>query len=140
MWFVLNDFSLVLATIVTSIALHLGLGADTDAEMLDVMGSGDAAENEGDEEMAATSDTSPAPSVKSVATQQAAPVRKGKKVVDDWDAGEDALVEEENFLQNESEKGTGATDDEEYDKLMNVYKAFRKLKTEFDAKFRLIWA
>jgi hypothetical protein len=139
-WFVLNDFSLVLATIVTSIALHLGLGADTDAEMLDVMGSGDAAENEGDEEMAASSDTSSAPTVKAAATPQAAPVRKGKKVVDDWDAGEDALVEEENFLQNESEKGTGATDDEEYDKLMNVYKAFRKLKTEFDAKFRLIWA
>lgn len=129
---------MVLATIATSIALHLGLGSDADPEMLDVMGSGDAAENDADEQEAAAAVPDALPKSAQPA-QTTAPIRK-KKVVDDWDAGEDALVAEENYLKSEGLNGTGATDDEEYDKLMNVYKAFRKLKTEFDAKFREIWA
>jgi ATP-dependent RNA helicase DDX60 len=138
-WFVLNDFSMVLATIATSLALYLGLGSDSDPEMLDVMGSGDAAENEADEETAAAA-VPDVPTTKAATATQYMPPKKSKKVVDDWDAGEDAIVAEENFLKSEEMKGTGATDDEEYDKLMNVYKAFRKLKTEFDEKFRAIWA
>jgi hypothetical protein len=130
---------MVLATIATSIALHLGLGVDADPEMLDVMGSGDAAENDADEEIAAAT-VSDAPAKSTAAAQSAVPVKKSKKVVDDWDAGEDAIVAEENYLKSEGLNGTGATDDEEYDKLMNVYKAFKKLKTEFDEKFRAIWA
>lgn len=132
----LNDFSLVLATITTSLALYLGLGNASDPEMLDVMGSGDVAENDADEQVAAES--IPEPAVKTTAGPQAPVIRK-KKVVDDWDAGEDALVAEEDYLKNEAET-VGATDDEEYDKLMNVYRAFRKLQTEFNSKFRLIWA
>jgi hypothetical protein len=136
---------MVLATIATSLALYLGLGVDSDSEMLDVMGSGDAAENDIDAEIAETSVPDPnstAAIIKNAAAaaQQVPIARKGKKVVDDWDAGEDKLTAEEDFLKSEDLKGTGATDDEEYEKLMNVYKAFRKLKTEFDAKFREIWA
>ncbi|TVY52513.1 putative helicase [Lachnellula cervina] len=137
-WFVLNDFSMVLATIATSLALYLGLDSDADPEMLDIMGSGDAAENDADAEVAAK--TEPEPAARSNAPTQAAPVRKSKKVADDWGASEDAMVAEEDYLNSEGLNGTGATDDEEYDKLMNVYKAFRKLKTEFDEKFRAIWA
>ncbi|KAF7874002.1 hypothetical protein EAF04_002674 [Stromatinia cepivora] len=137
-WFVLNDFSMVLATIATSLALHLGLGQDTDAELLDVMGAGDSVENENDEKMAEdlSPQNVPAPSSE---LQQAQPVRR-KKVVDDWDAGEDRLAAEEDYLEKEKESGAGATEDEEYQKLMTVYRAFRKLKTEFDEKFRAIWA
>ncbi|CZS88239.1 related to SKI2-antiviral protein and putative helicase [Rhynchosporium graminicola] len=139
-WFVLNDFSMVLATIVTSLALHLGLGSDADPEMLDVMGSGDAAENEEDAEVAAASIAEPTATNNSASGSTQPAFVKKKKVVEDWDAGEDALVAEEEYLKGEGLNGTGATDDEEYDKLMNVYKAFRKLKTEFDEKFRVIWA
>ena len=135
----LNDFSMVLATIATSIALHLGLGTDADPEMLDVMGAGDAAENDADEKVAAATITD-APTTQALTNQAAAPVKKSKKVVDDWDAGEDALVAQEDYLKSEGLNGTGATDDEEYDKLMNVYKAFRKLKSEFDEKFHAIFA
>lgn len=103
------------------------------------MGSGDAAENDADEEIAAAT-VPDAPTKTGSSIQIAAPVRKSKKVVDDWDAGEDAMVAEEDYLKSEGLNGTGATDDEEYDKLMNVYKAFRKLKTEFDEKFRAIWS
>jgi hypothetical protein len=136
---VLNDFSLVLATIATSLALYLGLGSDADPEMLDVMGSGDAAENDGDEAMAADAILD-STAMKTTPAPQQTFAKKGKKVVDDWDAGEDAIVAEENYMKSEGANGTGVTDDEEYDKLMNVYKAFRKLKTEFDSKFREIWA
>ncbi|KAA8565170.1 hypothetical protein EYC84_010910 [Monilinia fructicola] len=137
-WFVLNDFSMVLATIATSLALHLGLGQDTDAELLDVMGAGDSVENENDEKMAedAIPQTISAPSSE---LQPYQPVRR-KKVVDDWDAGEDRLAAEEDYLEKERESGAGVTDDDEYQKLMTVYRAFRKLKTEFDEKFRAIWA
>jgi hypothetical protein len=138
-WFLLNDFSMVLATIVTSIALHLGLGNDADPEMLDVMGAGDAAENDADEQVAAA--TIPdAPGAATITAQAAAPVRKSKKVFDDWDAGEDALVAQEDYLKSEGLNGTGATDDEEYEKLMNVYKSFRQLKSAFDEKFHAIFA
>lgn len=138
-WFLLNDFSMILATIATSIALHLGLGNDADPEMLDVMGAGDAAENDADEKVAAA--TIPdAPGAAAVTAQAVAPVRKSKKVVDDWNAGEDALVAQEDYLKNEVLNGTGATDDEEYEKLMNVYKAFKQLKAAFDEKFHAIFA
>ncbi|PBP25521.1 DEAD/DEAH box helicase [Diplocarpon rosae] len=138
-WFVLNDFSLVLATISTSLAQHLGLHSDSDPEMLDVMGSGDVAENDADAEVAAALVPESTSNGKFDAPVPPTFVKK-KKVVEDWDAGEDALVAEEEYLQSEGANGTGATDDEEYDKLMDVYKAFRKLQTDFNEKFFLIFA
>ncbi|QSZ32856.1 hypothetical protein DSL72_002436 [Monilinia vaccinii-corymbosi] len=137
-WFLLNDFSMVLATIATSLALHLGLGQDTNAELLDVMGAGDSVENENDEKIAEEA-VPQAVSAPASEIQQAPPVRR-KKVVDDWDAGEDRLAAEEDYLEKEKESGAGVTDDEEYQKLMNVYRAFRMLKAEFDEKFRAICA
>ncbi|KAE8449822.1 hypothetical protein EG329_007299 [Mollisiaceae sp. DMI_Dod_QoI] len=138
-WFLLNDFSMVLATIATSLALHLGLDSGSDPEMLDVMGSGDAAENDADEKVAAA--TIPdAPTAKIINPDQPVQPKKSKKVAEDWDTGEDALVAEEDYLKSRVGREMEGTDDEEYDKLMNVYKAFRKLKTDFDEKFRAIWA
>ena len=133
---------MVLATIVSSLAVYLGLAAATD-EMLEVMGSGDAAENEEDEKDAADEEVA---STTTTATTQSsgssAPtfVKKKKKVVDDWDAGEDEMAAEEDYMKSEGLNDTGVNDDEEYEKLLTVYKAFRKLKTEFDEKFRAIWA
>lgn len=139
-WFLLNDFSMVLATIVTSLAIYLGLGSSEDPEMLDVMGAGDAAENDADEEIAAATVVE-APSAAATANKAApAFVKKSKQVVDDWDAGEDDLVAEEDFLKSEANKPTGANDDEEYEKLMNVYRSFKLLKAAFDEKFHAIFA
>lgn len=138
-WFVLNDFSMVLATIVTSLALYIGLGNSADPEMLDVMGSGDAAENDADADIAEETVIEPSVS-KGAPAAAATPVRKSKKVAEDWDAGEDALVAEEDYLKSEGASANSASDPEEYEKLMNVYRAFRKLKNEFDEKFLAIWA
>lgn len=142
-WFALNDFSLVLATIVTSLAGYLGLGTgDVNEEILEVMGSGDAAENDGDEELAVeteisstTSSVLPDPSTTASSTHRS----KKERVADDWDAGEDQLVAMEK-LAEETKSVEVVTDDDEYEAMMNVYRAFVKLKVEFDAKFRAIWA
>lgn len=148
-WFRLNDFSLVLATIQTSLANYLGLGkGGGDEDQLDVMGGGDAAENDNDEEEAANAVPTVAPAaLTGVAptgaqglTASGLPVRKGRKnVADDWDADEDAMVAKEKIDAEVLGPGVD-TDDEEYDKLMQVYRAFTKLKKEFDSKFREIWA
>jgi len=128
----------VLATISTSLAQYLGLGDDRDPEMLDVMGGGDAAENDGDEKVAEVTMPEPAPT--KFEAPKPPPIVKKKKVADDWDAGEDEIAEEEAFIKAERESGLGGTDAEEFEQLMNVYKAFKKLKTEFDEKFKVIWA
>ena len=45
-WFLLNDFSLILATIVTSLKNFLGFSDGTDADMIDLQGGGDEADEE----------------------------------------------------------------------------------------------
>jgi ATP-dependent RNA helicase DDX60 len=152
-WFDLNDFSLVLATIVTSLAGHLGLNkGDVDEEILETMGSGDQAENDGDEEMAETasistsSSTQTAPSTTtsiapSTNTSMSTASKKSKRVAEDWDEAEDAIVAQQKMdEENEVNAVNFGTDDQEYRKMMKVFYAFKKLKTEFDTKFRAIWA
>ena len=46
LWFLLNDFSLVLATINTSLTNFMKFSAGRDTDMIDVMGGGDAFEEE----------------------------------------------------------------------------------------------
>jgi hypothetical protein len=147
-WFDLNDFSLVLATIVTSLAGYLGLGkGNVDEEILETMGFGDLAENSDDEEMAETStittsvSTQSTYSTPSASSGTGAGSKKSKQVAEDWDAAEDAIVAQQHADEEEDIKAAHfGTDDEEYKKLMKVYWAFKKLKTEFDIKFREIWA
>jgi hypothetical protein len=45
-WFVLNDFSMVLATIVTSLSNFMNLGTDSDLDFIDIRGGGDEADEE----------------------------------------------------------------------------------------------
>jgi hypothetical protein len=150
-WFYLNDFSLVLATIVTSLAGYLGLSnGDIDEEMLETMGFGDVAENEDDGEMAEASTTTDSVSMQSMqsmhSTTSASSTtslgsKNSKPVADDWDAAEDAIVAQQQLNDEEETRvAQFGTDDEEYKNLMKVYRAFKKLKTEFDVKFYEIWA
>jgi hypothetical protein len=141
-WFLLNDFSLVLATIATSLALYLGLGPkgrDAEEEMLGVVGGGDADDNERDEQEAA--ETIVPATTTTQSTNLPPLLKKGKKgvvVAEDWDAADEDDLEAPETQDMEAEQSR--TDDEEYDELMTVYRAFRKLKTEFDTKFLAIWA
>ncbi|KAJ0420584.1 hypothetical protein BJY00DRAFT_313002 [Aspergillus carlsbadensis] len=51
LWFVLNDFSLVLATIVTSLENFMKLSPGSDTDLLDAMGCGDGSGDEVDEDV-----------------------------------------------------------------------------------------
>lgn len=150
-WFDLNNFSLVLATIVTSLAGYLGLGkGDVDEEILETMGFGDLVENDEDEEMAETSTITITTSTSMQSTlstpsassgSMGAGNQKSKRVAEDWDAAEDAIVAKQQIDEEEEAKTAHfGTDDQEYKKLMKVYRAFKKLKTDFDTKFQAIWA
>ena len=151
-WFLLNDFSLVLATVVTSLESFLKAVPVDESEMINLSGQGDVMEADvGDEE-------SNAPSEKSskLATAKAPePLLKAKmkKVVkDNWDASDSD--DETVFTSPEEVSSTARTsesllDSDEYsssidsssdDGLLNVLTAFRMLKAEFDDKFRAMWA
>lgn len=148
-WFLLNDFSMVLATVTTSLANFLKVEPIDDGDMVDVVGQGDAMEEDmgGEEESDASSlkfsmsetSTSTAPTQVSIS--------KAKKVVpDSWD--------EEPDTQDDPTTKNGAAydpwmDDDNYNDssdpspeegLMDVLTAFQMLKAEFDAKFFAMWA
>lgn len=148
---------MILATICTSLAIYLGLAnAEGDSEMLDVMGTGEAAEAEEDEQEAAALEAASASSVVSGTTNSRSTIstassvisnktfsKSKKKVADDWDADEDEMTAEDKFRESEKINGSGTgskSDDEEYEQLVNVYRAFKKLRGEFDEKFKAIFA
>jgi len=156
-WFLLNDFSLVLATIITSLENFLKVAPMEDDEMASLAGQGEIMEEAVDAE-----EESDAPSSKSSKTVRATspePVRKvpGKKKVvpDSWD-GSDGDHQEE-AVAGHADAASGVVthdpymDDDDYSNasdssslpekgLMDVLKAFQMLKATFDQKFRAMWA
>lgn len=144
-WFSLKDFSLVIATIVTSLANYLGTCAVDDSDMIEVQ---DGSEEVGDQD----EDDLPPPSSTSqgnLGTQQSSEMPKTKKkpkkeaLLDSWEDG-DVSSEEDSG----SEAGTGqgadasasAWDGQEARGLVQVYQAFVMLQNEFDTKFKKIGA
>jgi hypothetical protein len=160
-WFVLNDFSLVLATIVTSFSNYMKLSSEQDVDLATVMGGGDAAE-ENKEERAMTPDPSgnaQAPGLRgdeapgasgargggAATTSAVLPTRK-KKVVESWDTAEDAEAQADADAVG-SDWDDGDDDDDDGDGpawedqgLLKVLKAFQMLRKDFDTKFRVMWA
>ncbi|KAB5513290.1 hypothetical protein GE09DRAFT_1163024 [Coniochaeta sp. 2T2.1] len=129
-WFHLKDFSLVLATIVASLANFLDPDSEDNGDaMIDVQDVGD----ELDETEAAKEEVE-APVVTKTETV-AAPVKKKKKAVDSWEDDED---EEEAAAAVDSTPTWSP--DATGESLVNVHQAFVLLQQEFDTKFRKIWA
>ena len=143
-WFHLKDFSLVLATIITSINNYFGQEPTADDAMMDVQDAGDAMsdgldEADGREEPVPTN---AAPEVKA----RVVPVpKKARKAVvaDSWedetDSGSDDEVTESGVGGDETygDEPKGRIEDNE---LMLVLTAFKKLREEFDEKFMKVWA
>ncbi len=136
-WFMLNDFSLVLATIVTSLANFLHLKTEQD-DMTDIVGGGDALEIDADEKMAEEQQLNPMPQVGQVKAKPVV-VKAKTKVVDSWD--DDAGAEEEQSEGDEDgdERDGGGQSSEEL-KLYKVYQTFCKLRALFDEKLKAIGA
>lgn len=145
-WFLLNDFSLVLATIVTSLTSYVK-GPVSDLEFLDLQGGGEIDEIDLDDETETKED--PEPSVEGKKMKKAMPVRKKKEAVaDSW---EDEVSSEEQSGDNGFETATTASSPRETAEiatphpgsvgdLKRVLIAFQQLKADFDAKFRKMWA
>lgn len=133
-WFLLNDFSLILATIITSLANFLHLKETQELDMLNIVGSGDALEINEDENIA---DEQSTPSIAKIQPKQTAPTPKKKAVVESWDA-----EAEGDEAESSSGEGSTASNGMEMDEigLLKVYKTFVQLKAEFDEKFKAIFA
>lgn len=142
-WFLLNDFSLVLATIVTSLANFMHLNTDQDLDITEAVGSGDAEMIAEDERLAteATSSREPQPQPK---PKQPTATRKND-VLEDWDADAEDISTEDTASDcgpegsAKSKLPFEAWGDDEMG-LMKVYKTFQMLKADFDEKFLAIWA
>ncbi|KAK5322279.1 hypothetical protein LTR70_003780 [Exophiala xenobiotica] len=150
-WFFLNDFSLVLATIVTSLLNFMKLA---DVDMIDVRGGMDVYEEAKDDEAAQTEESSSAPATDAGSGDTAqetakATTKKAKRVVkDSWDDDDG----EEEGRPGSSGPGSGIAGEIESlaedlgdwnieeGGLRNVLKAFQKLQMEFNVKFRAMWA
>ncbi|KAJ8108297.1 hypothetical protein OPT61_g8268 [Boeremia exigua] len=148
-WFVLNDFSMVLATIVTSLTNFMNLGTESDLDFIDVRGGGDDDEEDLEDKLQGVADDAQGPATGSQgargpAAQQNLPVqlaKKKKKVVDSWDDEAESDSEGENWDDGEeSEEEAGEVAWDEKTGLLNVLKAFKLLKADFDTKFRAMWA
>ncbi|KAI9879181.1 MAG: hypothetical protein M1830_009321 [Pleopsidium flavum] len=142
-WFLLNDFSLVLATIITSLANFMHLSADQDLDMTETVGGGDAEMIAEDESLATEATGSKEPQSKPKPKQ---PATTRKNILsEDWDADGEDLSSEDSSSDYDPERSAKSklpfeawSDDERG--LMKVYKAFVMLKAEFDEKFLAIWA
>ncbi|TKA25301.1 hypothetical protein B0A50_06205 [Salinomyces thailandicus] len=155
-WFLLNDFSLVLATIITSLLNFMKLKEGTDLDMLDVMGDLDVHDEAEDNEVAASDEQSEmsAPSaadsgiVMPERPKTAVPTKKAKNT-ESWEevADEEEKVTERaerraaNAVRMENEAAQALKSGVGKDQgLRDVLKAFQKLHAEFYEKFRAMWA
>ncbi|KAL9598464.1 MAG: hypothetical protein Q9179_003906 [Wetmoreana sp. 5 TL-2023] len=149
-WFLLNDFSLVLATIQTSLANFMKI-PDTSADMEDLVGGGDEGNNQDDDAFAAV-DSGYGSAASSTFDGSAATLpdrsatgKAKKKVEESWETEADKIVEEEENAwdqedeEDDDEEGPQTAQEMEQG-FLRIYKAFSMLKREFDEKFRAMFA
>ncbi|KAL8714617.1 MAG: hypothetical protein Q9220_001565 [cf. Caloplaca sp. 1 TL-2023] len=155
-WFFLNDFSLVLATIQTSLANFMKIPDVSSADMEDLVGGGDEGNNVVDDASAAGGADSGYGSAASSVLDGAggggalsstgntiATGRGKKKVEESWETEADAdaqAEEDEDAWDKDEEEEAPQTVAELEQGFLNIYKAFSKLKKEFDEKFRAMFA
>jgi hypothetical protein len=165
-WFELNDFSLILATIIASLMSFMKLTDASDLDMLEVLGNMDAHEEAEDDKFAANEDTAsltsdpasldsgvafPDRTGKTSASTGRVPTKKQAKNADSWEDLEDDLLDSD--VRATAQKALGgaaedaelqghdaAWDEEGGEGLKLVLKAFKRLHEEFTVKFKAMWA
>ncbi|KAI1344818.1 hypothetical protein F5Y15DRAFT_6383 [Xylariaceae sp. FL0016] len=138
-WFLLKDFSLVLATVVASLTNFIKPDANLDdADMVDVHNVAETP----DEIVASKSAEDVNPS-----GHHTQPKQGRKKVADSWDDDEDSDGEETSKPAKKPDCMTSdptTMSDSEWKKndggLMNVLRAFTMLRDDFNEKFMKAWA
>ncbi|RAL11807.1 putative DEAD/DEAH box helicase [Aspergillus homomorphus CBS 101889] len=168
LWFRLNDFSLVLATIVASLGSFLEIHAQSamgEVPGLEVMGCGDLQEEEGGDDTA-DADGAPLPAMAKDSIGEMKSARRkftstssGPSVEDEVpDSWEDAIQDGDDIKEGAGPATAPETFFSEYNQnaqdqrtkqavaafkrneLLRVLRMFQTLKTEFDDKFRKMWA
>ncbi|KAH8695246.1 hypothetical protein BGW36DRAFT_429127 [Talaromyces proteolyticus] len=152
-WFVLNDFSLVLASIVTSLANLLNISPD-EPEMDALQGVGEAHEQAVEDAILSKDESAIAavqqhnqPSSQAKATSIVSKRTKNseQKIRDSWD-DEESEEDDASATQTESQDDTqGFSSLDEFDHnsnayLLDVFRAFTMLKSRFDEQFKAIWS
>ncbi|GME50787.1 Helicase [Neofusicoccum parvum] len=136
-WFVLNDFSMILATIITTLSNMLHPDADGEADILDAVGGGDAHEEQVEDKLL---EAAAPPEPKTALPVQVKKTRK-KDVADSWD---DGIDDDDNDSVNGATNGHADDgvkwEDGEGGNLLDVLVAFKKLSEEFNEKFKAMWA
>ena len=155
-WFVLQDFSLVLATLVASLENFFKAGDHLDLDLSTVGAVSDEIELEMDvaedklepsSENGATNGSTVSTSTTESSAMASKPKKKPKarkgKVVDSWDddSDESSSDDGEGGIDSETAQANGDDMDELTErKLKKVLVMFKKLQVEFDTKFRKIFA
>lgn len=166
-WLFLSDFSMILATINTSLDAFLFLDptGNTSAEMLDTVGSGDAHENKMEvQNVGIKIDTEDRGKAKSERNKfglegvlstamRSDPYPQKKATLDSWEdemSDEDkenfeknAELEKEQPCHNPTQKKETQKEkplDKSHASMLLVSRAFKELQVEFDGKFKATWA
>lgn len=138
-WFLLKDFSLILATIVTGLTNFLKLGDGTDLEMLEVCDALEQREAQMEENIAAAEAPKTAEQKPNVKTQSRS------TVADSWEEEDLEATSNGDKIRGAADRQTGTATKQvsasnEDEGLLNILLAFKKLQVAFDDKFRAMWA
>ncbi|KAI0114216.1 P-loop containing nucleoside triphosphate hydrolase protein [Hypoxylon sp. NC0597] len=167
-WFHLKDFSLILATIVTSLTNFLNPDAEVDdAAMIDIQDAGDIIEERADANANANANEDKlnveavTHGIEKLQANKVASKNKGKgkkaAVAESWDAedtdGEKDGVDsfrsstaspsrktKRSSYASSTEPSTPSWSQDDGKSLMNVYRAFKMLHEQFNEKFLKVWA
>ncbi|KAK7541670.1 hypothetical protein IWX49DRAFT_177476 [Phyllosticta citricarpa] len=140
-WFLLNDFSMVMATIIASLTAFVN-GGEGDVEDLLVVGDGDAHEEKVEDQLCDQA----APTEREKTLPARVKISK-KKVADNWDdedeeldGGASNVIPETNGHVEDGMEPHGWDDNDGESNLLDVLFAFQKLADEFNQKFKAMWA
>ncbi|KAK8203086.1 DEAD/DEAH box helicase-like protein [Phyllosticta capitalensis] len=141
-WFLLNDFSMVLATIITSLTNFINGSEENVEDDLLVVGDGDAHEEEVEDKLC--EEAAPVLPVREKTT-------KKKKVAESWDDEDEEDEFDGGAVNVNANAGTNGhvedglktpawDEDDGQGNLLDVLFAFKKLSYEFNSKFKAMWA
>jgi ATP-dependent RNA helicase DDX60 len=141
LWFILNDFSLILATITTSLA-NLINGSDGAIDMTDIRGSADALEEQKEDII---HDSWEQNTIKHGDKFDLSNLKSALEARDMKETLLDSpdLEDSKTFFRDNGDTLKGSSlpcSENGIEGMENVLKAFELLKTGFDDKFKAIWA
>lgn len=153
-WFMLNDFSFVLATIVTSLSNFLKIDANGDVDILDVQADGDRVEEAKEDKVGEKEEMDEKKPMDATFNAMGAPLKeepikkktKKAKVLDSWDDDDEDEEETSQMGTNGGQAASeladmiSAWDIEKDGGFLKVLKAFRRLQENFNEKFKAMWA